>query len=120
MIHTQPITEMAPRRDYWAAPWAMSIDGGRRCYLSAACGIHEQPVGTAVRMRLRLEVDGIHVHLAGDLAHDRGVCGYRWPVDAEDGDTVSSPWFTVAVAALWIDGVRQDTPRLPEELVEAA
>jgi hypothetical protein len=113
MIAASSITAIAPHRDYWAVPWVLSIDLDGRCHLSSCTDVHERPVGTTVRMRIRREDDGLHVHIERTAL---APCGYQWSRQPHDG----SAWFALGIAVLWIDGARQDQVTLPEDLLTAA
>lgn len=112
MIAAQHLALAPTGRDRWVVPWAMSIDSQRRCYLNPRCDAHEQPVGSCIRMRVRHERDGFHVFVERVDICDPAT-EYRWHTEASD----NSVWFAIPVAALWIDGARQDGARLPEDLV---
>jgi hypothetical protein len=110
MISRLPITAMTPGRDYWAVPWALTMDTGGDCHLSSCVEVHEELVGTSVCLRVRREPDGLHVHIDRRL-HDGS--DYRWSAEPDDG----SAWFDLPVAAVWVDGVRLSRATLPPTLV---
>ena len=110
MISGVPITTMQPGRDYWVVPWALSLDTDGGCHLSSCVEVHDEPVGTSIRLRVRRERDGLHVHVDGRL-HDG--TDFRWTPEPDDG----SPWFELPVVAVWIDGVRLSRPTLPPTLL---
>ena len=88
-VETRHLRALPPGRSGWTVPWAMSIDGSRRCYLNSDY-IYREASGGTVQLLVRRDE-------AGEYHVDISACNsYRW----EKKEHTGGPWFGLPVRSL--------------------